>query len=43
MARVTFIQRLNTVGGNAPAAAGTAIGQEVNVAYTAEYLFYRAR
>jgi hypothetical protein len=39
----TFIQRINTVGGNAPAAAGTVIGQEANIPYTAEYLFYRAK
>ena len=39
-ARVTFIQRLNTVGGLAPAQAGTTIGQEARVPYTADYLFY---
>ena len=38
----TFIQRINTVGGNAPAAPGKVIGEEANVPYTAEYLFYRA-
>ena len=41
--RVTFIQRVNTVGGNAPAAAGTFVGQETRVPYSAEYLFYRAQ
>jgi FtsP/CotA-like multicopper oxidase with cupredoxin domain len=41
-ARVTFIQRLNTVGGSAPATAGTVIGQEARVPYTADYLFYDA-
>ncbi len=39
----TFIQRINTVGGNAPAAPGTVIGEEVNVPYTADYVFYRAK
>ena len=40
---VTFIQRLNTVGGNAPANPGTTIGETANVPYTAEYFFYRAK
>jgi hypothetical protein len=39
---VTFIQRLNTAGGLAPATAGAAIGQEARVPYTADYLFYDA-
>jgi hypothetical protein len=39
----TFIQRINTVGGNAPAAPGTVVGEEANIPYTAEYLFYRAK
>jgi FtsP/CotA-like multicopper oxidase with cupredoxin domain len=39
---VTFIQRLNTVGGSAPSTAGTVIGQEARVPYTADYLFYDA-
>jgi len=41
--RVTFIQRVNTVGGKAPTAPGEYIGQEVRVPYTAEYFFYRAQ
>jgi hypothetical protein len=41
-ARVTFIQRVNTVGGNAPTAAGDFVGEVVEVPYTAEYYFYRA-
>jgi hypothetical protein len=41
-AKVTFIQRLNTAGGLAPATAGTTIGQEARVSYTADYLFYDA-
>lgn len=41
--RVTFIQRVNTVGGKAPATGGTFVGQEVSVPYAAEYFFYRAQ
>jgi len=41
--RVTSIQRVNTVGGIAPATPGTAVGQEARVPYKAEYVFYRAR
>jgi len=40
--RTTYIQRVNTTGGLAPAAAPTALGQEARVPYTAEYFFYRA-
>ena len=39
--RVAFIQRINTAGGNAPAEAGTAVGEEARVRYSTEYLFYR--
>jgi hypothetical protein len=42
-AHVTYIQRLNTVGGLAPTAPGTVVGEEARVPYTAEYLFYRAQ
>ena len=38
---VKFIQRLNTVGGNAPSAPGSAVGQRAKVPYTADYLFYQ--
>ena len=41
-ARVEFIQRVNTTGGLKPAYAGTNVGDEVNVPYTAEYHFYRS-
>lgn len=41
-ANVTHIQRVNTVGGVAPAEPGTAIGEVKNVPYTATYYFYRA-
>jgi hypothetical protein len=40
--KVTFIQRLNTVGGNAPSTDGTVVGQEARIPYTADYLFYQA-
>ena len=39
---VTFIQRVNTTGGNAPAEAGAVDGEVKEVGYTAEYYFYRA-
>jgi len=39
---VTYIQRVNTTGGLAPAAPGASIGATVQVPYTAEYFFYRA-
>jgi|GEM_PF-676744 hypothetical protein len=41
-ARTTYIQRVNTTGGLAPAAAPSALGQEARVPYTAEYYFFRA-
>jgi hypothetical protein len=40
-ARTTYIQRVNTVGGVAPAAPGAAVGETARVPYTAEYFFYR--
>jgi hypothetical protein len=40
--RITFIRRVHTVGGVAPSALGTSVGEEVRVPYTAEYFFYRA-
>jgi hypothetical protein len=40
--RVTFIQRVNTVGGNAPNDPGDFVGEVVEVPYTAEYYFYQA-
>jgi hypothetical protein len=40
---VTYIQRVNTVGGLAPTAPGSSIGVMAEVPYTAEYYFYRAR
>ena len=38
---VTHIQRVNTVGGKAPAEAGS-LNQVRSIPYTAEYFFYRA-
>lgn len=39
--QVTFIQRVNTVGGKGPQAPGLAVGQVVEVPYTTEYFFYK--
>jgi hypothetical protein len=39
--RVSHIQRLDTVGGLAPAQPGEAMGEEARVPYAAEYVFYR--
>jgi hypothetical protein len=39
---VTFVQRVSTTGGVAPAAPGSFVGEESRVPYTAEYFFYRA-
>ena len=39
---VNFIQRLETVGGNAPSTPGAAVGDIAKVPYTADYLFYNA-
>jgi len=40
--QVSYVQRLNTVGGNAPTDPGTSSGEEARVPYTGEYVFYRA-
>lgn len=40
---VSYIQRLHTQGGLAPTTAGSTVGETVNVPYTADYVFYRAR
>jgi hypothetical protein len=39
----TFIQRVNTVGGLAPASPGSFVGEEARVPYSTEYFFYRAQ
>ena len=43
LARTTYVQRVNTAGGLAPASGADAahVGQEARVPYTAEYFFYR--
>jgi hypothetical protein len=41
-ARVTYIQRVNTIGGTAPSEPGAFAGDEARVPYTTEYYFYRA-
>jgi hypothetical protein len=41
--RVTYIQRVNTVGGLAPSEPGDFVGEEARVPYTTEYIFYRAQ
>ena len=38
---VSYIQRVNTKGGLAPTAPGTAIGALADIPYTADYYFYR--
>jgi hypothetical protein len=46
LADTTFIQRLNTTGGRAPAAAdcnATTVGTQAEVPYTADYFFWKAR
>ena len=40
-AHTTFIQRVNTTGGKAPSTGGS-LNEVVEIAYTAEYWFYRA-
>jgi Protein of unknown function (DUF3455) len=40
--RVTFIQRVNTVGGTAPTDPGDFPDQVARVPYTTEYFFYQA-
>jgi hypothetical protein len=42
-ADTTFIQRVHTSGGKAPAEDGTVIGQVARVPYTADYFFFRKR
>jgi hypothetical protein len=44
MSQITFIQRLNTKGGSAPAtgcSASTDVGKQTLVPYTADYYFFR--
>ena len=41
ISRVTYIQRVDTLGGMAPAEPGKTVEQEARVKYSAEYAFYR--
>jgi hypothetical protein len=41
--RTTYIQRVNTLGGNAPSTPPTQAGEEARVPYTTEYYFYREK
>ncbi|HTT62056.1 MAG TPA: DUF3455 domain-containing protein [Bryobacteraceae bacterium] len=46
LTNATYVQRLNTSGGSAPAtgcAASTDVGSQVLVSYTADYYFYKAQ
>lgn len=46
LADTTFIQRINTVGGLVPAASlcsASTVGARVEVRYTADYVFFKAR
>jgi len=38
---ITYIQRVDTLDGVAPAESGKTVGQEARVKYSAEYVFYR--
>lgn len=40
---VTYVHRVNTVGGKAPTTTGMYIGEEARIPYTTEYYFYRAQ
>jgi hypothetical protein len=40
LSSVTYVQRLNTTGGKAPAAVGAKAGDEARVPYTADYVFF---
>lgn len=40
---VTYIQRVNTVGGLAPSDPGEVVGEVARMPYTADYYFYRAQ
>ena len=39
---VSYVQRVNTAGGLAPATPGATVGDESRVPYTSEYVFYRS-
>ncbi len=41
LAGIRYVQRLDTVGGAAPAGSCVTLGEETRVPYTADYAFYR--
>ena len=41
--RITYVQRVNTVGGVPPTTPGSVDGEVKEIPYTAEYYFYRAQ
>jgi hypothetical protein len=41
-ADAAYVQRVNTAGGVKPAIAGSIIGEEKRIPYTAEYYFYKS-
>lgn len=41
-AKTTYVQRVNTTGGKAPARSGDYVGETVRVPYTADYYFFRS-
>lgn len=40
--KITYVQRVNTVGGLRPTTPGSTVGEEAKMPYTTEYYFYRA-
>jgi hypothetical protein len=40
--KAAFVQRVKTTGGVKPAIAGSVVGEEKRIPYTAEYYFYRS-
>lgn len=44
LGRTTFIQRINTTGGRAPATGcdATTVGDRIEIPYTADYVFWKA-
>jgi hypothetical protein len=42
-ASISYIQRVDTLGGKAPATPGDSVGQEARVKYTGNYMFYRPK
>ena len=40
--KAAYVQRVNTTGGVKPAIAGSVVGEEKRIPYTAEYYFYKS-